>query len=34
VPDPAVAPEDQGWIELADTDFLIAWLLFIRRIEF
>jgi hypothetical protein len=34
VPDPAVAPEEQGWTELEDTDFLIAWLLFIRTIEF
>ena len=32
-PDPAVAPERQGWAELAEGDFLLPWLLHIARYE-
>jgi hypothetical protein len=32
-PDPAVAPEEQGWTELEEGDFLLPWLLHITRYE-
>jgi hypothetical protein len=32
-PNPAVAPERQGWAELAEGDFLLPWLLHITRYE-
>jgi hypothetical protein len=32
-PDPAVAPEQQGWAELVEGDFLLPWLLHITRYE-
>jgi hypothetical protein len=32
-PDPLVAPEQQGWTELEEGDFLVAWLLHIRRVD-
>jgi hypothetical protein len=32
-PDPAVAPEEQGWTELAEGDFLLPWLLHITMYE-
>jgi hypothetical protein len=32
-PDPAVAPEQQGWTELEEGDFLLPWLLHITRYE-
>jgi hypothetical protein len=32
-PDPSVAPEAQGWTELEPSDFLVAWLLHIRRAD-
>jgi hypothetical protein len=32
-PDPAVAPEEQGWAELEEGDFLLPWLLHITRYE-
>jgi hypothetical protein len=32
-PDPAVAPDQQGWTELAEGDFLLPWLLHITRYE-
>jgi hypothetical protein len=32
-PDPAVAPGQQGWIELAEGDFLLPWLLHITMYE-
>jgi hypothetical protein len=32
-PDPAVAPEQQGWAELEEGDFLLPWLLHITRYE-
>jgi hypothetical protein len=33
-PDPAVAPERQGWAELEEGDFLQPWLLHITMYEF
>jgi hypothetical protein len=32
-PDPEVAPEEQGWAELEEGDFLLPWLLHITRYE-
>jgi hypothetical protein len=32
-PDRSLAPEQQGWTELREEDFLIAWLLHIPRWE-
>jgi hypothetical protein len=32
-PDPTVAPEEQGWTELEEGDFLLPWLLHITRYE-
>jgi hypothetical protein len=32
-PDPAVAPEQQGWTELEEGDFLLPWLLHITKYE-
>jgi hypothetical protein len=32
-PDPAVAPEQQGWAELEEGDFLLPWLLHVTRYE-
>jgi hypothetical protein len=32
-PDPTVAPEQQGWTELEEGDFLVPWLLHIRRVD-
>jgi hypothetical protein len=32
-PDPAVAPEQQGWTELQEGDFLLPWLLHITMYE-
>jgi hypothetical protein len=32
-PDPAAAPEDQGWVALAEGDFLLPWLLHITMYE-
>ena len=32
-PDPSVAPEAQGWIEVEPTGFMIAWLLHIRKAD-
>jgi hypothetical protein len=32
-PDPAVAPEQQGWAELEEGDFLLPWLLHIAMYE-
>ena len=32
-PDPAVAPEEQGWTELQEGDFLLPWLLHITMYE-
>jgi hypothetical protein len=33
LPDPAVAPEQQGWTELEEGDFLLPWLLHITMYE-
>jgi hypothetical protein len=32
-PDPVVAPEQQGWTELEEGDFLLPWLLHITMYE-
>ena len=32
-PDPALAPEQQGWTELQEGDFLLPWLLHITMYE-